>query len=168
MFLRSQRNVQISKHYSFFIPIFSSSFSCHYHAISRNSLMPAQLGSLCEIFPALVAHKRFLSCVCSDVVVQGSGAGKSTGTVAALEWLLTGMTDSMCAQLGWVREALFAVAALIWFLWSPVTDVNLEHGPLGERFFTLTAFPKAQLSDTGKYWFFCFCQIVVSIFTVAW
>ena len=127
--------------------------------------MPAKLGALCKMLAALVAHERFFASVCSDVVVQSGGAGKSAGTVAALEWLLTGMNDSMRAQLCWLREALRAVATLIWFLWSLVTDVNLEHGPLGEGLLTLTAFPQAQLRDIGINVLFCYCWTTISIFT---
>lgn len=129
--------------------------------------MPAELGSLCEILPALVTHEGPLASVCSDVIVQGGGAGKSAGTVTALEWLLTGMTDRMRTQLGWVREAERAVTALIWLLWSFVTHVNLEHGPLGEGLVTLTAFPQAQLCDIGKQRLFLFYWAAGSVFTGA-
>lgn len=124
--------------------------------------MPAQLGSLCKILSALVAHKRFFSSMCSDVVVKGRGSSKSTGAVTAFEWLLTGMNDSMRAQLCGVREALRAVAALIWLLRGLVTNMNLEHGPLGEGLLALTTLPQAQLCDVCKYWLFCGC--CVSIF----
>ena len=119
--------------------------------------MPAQLGALCKILSALVAHKRFFSSMCSDVVVKGRGSGKSAGAVTAFEWLLTGMNDRMCAQLCGVTEALRAVAALIWLLRSLVTNMNLEHGPLGEGLLALTTLPQAQFFDVGKYWLFCCC-----------
>lgn len=72
-----------------------------YRAVSRYSLMPAKLRSLCKVLSTLVACEWFFSSVCSNVVVQGRGAGKSAGTVTALEWFLTDMSDSMRTQLCW-------------------------------------------------------------------
>lgn len=126
------------------------------HTVARNSLMSAKLRSLREVLAAFVAHKRPFSSVCSNVVVKGGGPGERTRTVAALKWLLAGVNDSMRAQLGWIREALRAVSALIRFLWSLVADVNLEHGSLWKGFPTLAAFPQAQLCDlaeNGLAWF---------------
>ena len=127
--------------------------------------MSAKLRSLREILAALVTHKRSFTSMCSDVVVQSGRPGKRTRTVAALEWLLTGMNDSMRTQLGWVRETLRAVAALIWLLRRLVADVNLEHGPLWEGLFALAAFPQAQLRDVAEYGLTLFYCVVMPIVT---
>lgn len=87
---------------SVFVGFLSLSF---WNAITRNSLVSAKLGSLCEILPAFIAHKRFLAGVCSHVIVQSGRPCKSAGTVAALKWLLTGVTDRMSTKLSWAREA---------------------------------------------------------------
>lgn len=124
---------------------------CASHTVTRDSLMSAKLWSLSEILAAFVTHKRSLTSVCPYMIVQSCSAGKRTRTVAALEWLLTGMTDSMCTQLGGMWEALRAVSALIWLLWRLVTDVNLQHGSLWKGLLALTALPQAQLSDVAEY-----------------
>lgn len=127
--------------------------------------MSAKLWSLSEILAAFVTHKRSLTSVCPYMIVQSCSAGKRSRTVAALEWLLTGMTDSMCTQLGGMWEALRAVSALIWLLWRLVTDVNLQHGSLWKGLLALTALPQAQLSDVAEYGLTLSWSFVQSIFS---